>query len=106
MEEQVATVRTDHQQKRQKGKHEKSKLSKKHGFYQSVKTPVKNSIVSSTESDSDMESDVSLPNLSNLKSSVKIQRQVDNRLRELELLQSDSGKEYVGRIKSKGGGGQ
>ena len=104
VEEQVATVKTNQQQKRQKGKHEQSKLSKMGGSYQSVKNLVKNSMVSSTESDSDMESDVSLPNLSTLKTSVRIQCQVNNRLRELELLQNDSGKEYVGRIKSKSRG--
>ena len=104
VEDQVAAVKTDYHQKRHKGKHEQSKLSKKRGSYQSVKNPVKSSIISSTESDSDIDSDASLLNLSTLKSSIKIQWQVDSRLRELELLQNHSGKDYIGRIKSKRGG--
>ena len=60
--------------------------------------------MSSSDSESERESDGQLPNLSTLRSSVKIQRQVDNRLREPELLQCDSGNELKGRIKSKRGG--
>ena len=60
-------MKTDRQQKQQKGKHELSKLSKKRDSCQVVKNFVKKDVASGIDSDSDVESNVILPNLSTLK---------------------------------------
>ena len=53
---------------------------------------------------SDSDSDVSVPTLPELRRSEKIQKAVDARLRELELLQGKTGNESTAKIKSKRGG--
>ena len=58
----------------------------------------------SDSSDSDTESNRKVPSLSKLCDSVRIQKQVDDRLRELESLQDTQGKGNNDKIKSKRGG--
>ena len=55
----------------------------------------------SSETDSGSESDVSLPKLSTLRTSMAIQKQVDVCLRELEPINETSGTEFGSKLKSK-----
>ena len=100
VEEQVA-VKTGKRQKRQPYGKEQSKLSKSCCDQNSKCRGSKTIVKSSSSSESESESQI--PSLSVLRSSAHIQRQVDSRLRELEMLK-DSATDQGGKLKSKRGG--
>ena len=93
---------------RQKCRHrkiEQSKLSRTSFTNKSSKKSVNHvNNTSNCDTDSSSESDCNVPSLAALKSSANIQRRIDERLRELEMLPSDSGVTSKGKVKSKRGG--
>ena len=103
VEEQIADGETNRRQKRKHKTDEQSKLSSK----RLVKVPSKKlakSVGNSSDSDSSPESVYNVPSLSALKSSSSIQQQIDQRLRELEVLPEDTGTGFKDKLKSKRGG--
>ena len=87
--------------------YEQSKLSTHSSCTPVLKKVSKYTTVSSSDSDtsnSDSEGNKNVPSLSKLRDSVRIQKRVDDRLRELESLQNTQGKGNNDKIKSKRGG--
>ena len=80
--------------------YEQSKLSRTGHKKLHHKKSVKN-VSFSSESESSPESDSNVPSLSVLRSASRVQRQVDTRLKELEMLPEDAGTGQKGRVKSK-----
>ena len=122
VEHQVAEVAVGRQQKLQKStKHEQSKLSSTNTYSGSVIIPVgkpkhkkvkklekfstgrEKRVESDDTNESYEQSGDTLPDLASLRTSVQIHRQVNQRLRELEMLHGDSGNESKYKIKSKWG---
>ena len=81
---------------------EQSKLSSKSSGNHCDKKSSKRKIM--VQSDSDSDSDNSIPDLHVLRSSQIIQKKVDARLRELEVLNESSGTSLGSKLKSKRGG--
>ena len=89
--------------KERQSKKEQSKLSSKYSgtHCEKVSSKKKNVVV---KSDSESDSDSSIPDLHVLRNSEIIQRKVDARLRELEVINETSGMHLSTKLKSKRGG--
>ena len=103
VEDQIAEGESSRRQKRKHRPDELSKLSSKNLVKLSSKKLAK-TVSHTSESDSSPDSDCNVPSLSALKSSSSIQHQIDERLRELEVLPEDTGVGFKGKLKSKRGG--
>ena len=90
--------------KQHKGAYELSKLSRSNSCKPVGSNSCNSRLNDSSESDSDVESITNVPSLSTLRDSVKIQKKVDARLRELEAFQENAGMDKSKKIKSKRGG--
>ena len=88
-------------EKQHKEVYEQSKLSRLNSCKHAVSNSCKSRVVDVSESDSDTDSVTNVPSLSTLRDSVKIQKKVDARLREIEALQETN---TCQKIKSKRGG--
>ena len=90
------------QNKKEQGKiKEQSKLSSVSSCTFHSKKVGKNIVLSAESSDSEIENTHDCPNLSTLRSSVAVQKKVDDRLRQIEQLHDSSGVVTNGKIKSK-----